>query len=136
MIHALDTNVILHYLNTNKAVMTKFRDAVKNKTSMVIPKATDYEVMRGFYYRPCPDREAIYNQIKKFCPIIEIEPDMWDCAAKIWAQLWKRNCKPGDEDLLIASQCLISGYKLITNNMQHFQPIVDLDIGLTIVDWA
>ena len=136
MIHALDTNVILHYLNTNRKVMANFRDAVKNKTFMVIPKATDYEVMRGFYHTPCPDREAIYNQIKKFCPIIEIEPDMWDRAAQIWAQLRKKNRTIGDADLLIASQCIVNGYKLITNNTGHFIPVVELNIGLTIVDWA
>ena len=64
MTYALDTNILLSYLNTERTVMAKFRDAVKNKTSMVIPKTVDYEVMRGFYYKPCVDREATFNQIK------------------------------------------------------------------------
>jgi len=135
MMYALDTNILLSYLNAERTIMAKFRDAVKNKISMVIPKTVDYEVMRGFYHTPCVDREATFNQIKKFCPVIEIEPDMWDCAAQIWAQLWKMNCKPGDADLLIASQCIVNGYTLITNNTKHFKPIVNLNVDLTIMNW-
>jgi tRNA(fMet)-specific endonuclease VapC len=131
MTYAMDTNAILEYLNGQKSVTAKFINAVTHNTPIVIPKVVDYEVMRGFYHKQHSDKEIIYNQLKIFCPITEITPAMWNRAAQIWAQLLKMNIRIGDADLLIASQCLINGYTLVTNNVSDFSPID----GMVIEDW-
>jgi predicted nucleic acid-binding protein len=57
---------------------------------------------------------------------------MWDCAASIWAKLKKARITIGDADLIIASQCIISGYTIVTRNVKHFNPIN----GLSIENWV
>ena len=136
MTYALDTNAIIHYLNGRKTVTTKFLSVATSNTPIVIPFAINYEVVRGFYHTSNSEKENIYNQLKIFCPIIALTPDMWDRAAQIWAKLRKMNRNIGDADLLIASQCIINEYTLVTENRKHFDPVVGLNIGLTIENWA
>jgi len=136
MTYALDTNVIIHYINGKKTVKNKFLNVAINNISIVIPFVVDYEVMRGFYHTPNSDKEHIYKQLKIFCPIIELNSNMWDLAAQNWAKLKKLNRNIGDADLLIASQCITNGYILVTENKKHFDPIVGLNIGLTVENWA
>ena len=50
MTYALDTNIIIDYLNGITEVMTRFRNVAKNKTPIIIPAIVDYEVLRGFYH--------------------------------------------------------------------------------------
>ena len=136
MKYALDTNVIIHYISGRKIVKTKFLSVATSNTSIAIPFVVDYEVMRGFYYTPNPEKESIYKQLKIFCPIIELKPDMWELAAQSWAKLKKLNCNIGDADLLIAAQCIIHGYILVTENKKHFDSVVGLNIGLSVENWA
>ena len=136
MTYALDTNAIIHYISGRKTVKTKFLSVAVSNTPIVIPFVADYEVMRGFYHKTDSSKERIYSQLKNFCPIIELKPDMWEHAAQIWAKLKKMNRNIGDADLLIASQCIINGYTLVTENRKHFDPVVGLNIGLTIENWA
>jgi len=132
MTYALDTNTIIDYLNGRKTVATKFLSVAKSNTPMVIPIVVDYEVMRGFYHTPCSDRETVYSRIKMFCPVVDVTADMWDCAVSTWAKLKKSRITIGDADLIIASQCIVSGYTIVTRNVKHFNPIN----GLPIENWA
>jgi len=136
MTYALDTNAIIHYISGRKTLKNKFLSVAVNNMPIVIPFVADYEVMRGFYHTPNAEKERIYSQLKAFCPIIELKSAMWEYAAKIWAKLKKTNRNIGDADLLIASQCIINGYTLVTENKKHFVPVVGLNIGLTIEDWS
>ena len=49
---------------------------------------------------------------------------MWDCAASAWAKLKKVRVTIGDAALIIASQCIINGYTIVTRN------------GLLIENWT
>jgi len=132
MTYALDTNIIIDYLNGDATVMTHFRHIAKNKIPINIPSVVDYEITRGFYHTPSPRKEAIYNTIRQNCPMVEVNANIWDCAAKIWAKLRKGGRTIGDADILIAALCIVDGYDLVTHNTIHFK---DID-GLKIIDWS
>jgi len=132
MTYALDTNAIIEYLNGRKTVATKFLTVAKSGTPIVIPAVADYEVMRGFYHTPCVDRQSNYNRMKVHCPTIDVNSSIWDCAAQIWSKLRKSRLTIGDADLIIAAQCLVNGYVLVTHNTKHFAVIS----GLQLDDWT
>ena len=132
MTYALDTNTIIDVLNKEATLVKRFNDAVINNTSMVIPAAVDYEISRGFYHTPSPRKEAVYNNMCLNCPLIEVNVDIWDCAAKVWATLRKSGFTVGDFDIVIAAFCLVNGYTLVTHNTKDF---VNID-GLQMVDWV
>ena len=129
---ALDTNTIIDYLNGDTSVMEHFLSTAKSNTPMLIPSTVDYEISRGFYHTPNPRKEAVYNNMRLNCPVIEVNAEIWDCAAKVWAKLRKNGFTVGDADILIASVCLANEYTLVTHNTKDF---VNID-GLQLVDWA
>ena len=132
MKYALDTSIIIDYLNGNTAVMTQFRHVAKNKTPICIPSVVDYEVLRGFYHTPSKHKEAIYSKLRVNCPVIEVNTEIWDCAASIWAKLRKQGHTVGDADIIIAALCIVKSYTLVTHNIKHF---ADID-GLLVEDWS
>jgi predicted nucleic acid-binding protein len=132
MTYALDTNAIIDVLNKEAGIVKRFNDAVKDNAPMVIPSAVDYEISRGFYHTPNPRKEAVYNNMRQNCPIIDVSADTWDRAAKIWAKLRKSGFTVGDADILIAAVCLVNGYTLVTANTKDFENIS----GLQMVNWV
>ena len=131
MIYALDTNIVVDYLNGNTAVMTQFHHVAKNKTSINIPSVVDYEVVRGFYHTPSQRKETTYRKLRENCPVIEVNTGIWNCAASIWAKLRKQGRTVGDADIIIAALCIVNGYILVTHNKKHFTGID----GLLVEDW-
>lgn len=132
MAYALDSNVIIDYLNKNASVMAKFRDVAKSKTLMIIPAVVNYEIMRGFYHTKNTDKEVNYTKIRQHCPVDEVDSAIWDCAALLWSNLRKARRNIGDADILIAAHCIINGYTLATHNTKHFQCINNLIVE----DWT
>jgi len=132
MTYALDTNIIIAVLNREATPVKRFNDAVINNEPIIIPSAVDYEVSRGFYHTSIPRKEAVYKNMRLNCPVIEINEEIWDCAAKIWAKLRKSGHTVDDFDILIAAFCIVNGYTLVTNNTKHFK---DID-GLTMENWT
>ena len=132
IMYALDTSIIVDYLNGKLSVMAQFHNAAKNKAPMVIPSVVDYETMRGFYHTPSSRKEANYSRMRHNCPVIEVNADIWDCAASIWAKLRKSGRSVGDADILIAACCILNGYTLVTHNAKDFKHIEELQM----VDWA
>ena len=132
MIYALDANIIIGFLSKEPSVVGEFDSAAKNGAQMVIPSVVDYEVLRGFCHTPSPRKEVVYSKMRISCPVIEVNINIWICAASIWAKLRKSGRTVGDADILIAAFCIINGYTLVTHNAKDFEHID----GLQMVDWV
>jgi tRNA(fMet)-specific endonuclease VapC len=132
MTYTLDTNAIIDVLNKETSAVKQFNDAVRTNAPVVIPSVVDYEILRGFYHAPNPRKEAVYKNMRLNCPVIEVNADIWDKSAQIWAKLRKNGFTVGDADILIAAICLTNGYTLVTHNSKDFVNIG----GLRLVDWA
>ena len=130
-VYALDANIIIDFLNQEPFIKRQFDGAAKSGIQMVIPSVVDYEILRGFYHSSSPRKEAVYDSMRVYCPVIEINTDIWRCAASIWASLRKTGRTVGDADILIAAYCLVNGYKLVTHNTKDFAHIK----GLELVNW-
>jgi len=131
MTYALDTNIIIDFINGESPVLTQFHNAVKSNVLMAIPIVVDYEVCRGFYHTKSAYKESTYRKLRLYCPVVDMNAKTWDKAASIWATLRKMGQTIGDADIIIAAHCIENKYTLITHNTKHFQLIK----GLQLLDW-
>jgi tRNA(fMet)-specific endonuclease VapC len=131
MKYALDTNIIIDYVNREETVMAHFREAVDNDMDMVIPVAVDFEIIRGFHHKPNKGKETAYGLVLQFCPVEDMTPAIWKRAASIWGELERTGKRIGDADTIIAAHCLVNGYTLITHNTNDFKRVN----GLQLMDW-
>ena len=131
MVYAIDSNIIIDFLNREPSVVKQFDKAILNGIGITIPSVVDYEVLRGFCHKPTPRKEIVYNKLRVNCPVAEVDTDIWKRAASIWATLRKTGKAVGDADIIIAACCLENKYTLITHNIKHFINIS----GLLMDDW-
>jgi len=132
MTYALDTNIIIDYVNAEPSVLAQFTSAASSGQKMVIPVAVEYEVMRGFHHKPSKPKETAYSFMRSKCPVVEVNLAVWARAASLWAELEKTGKRIGDADTIIAAHCLVNGYTLITHNTSDFERVD----GLQLMDWS
>ncbi|MCL1994922.1 MAG: PIN domain-containing protein [Defluviitaleaceae bacterium] len=132
MTYALDTNVIIDLLNLEPLPSKRLGEIQKANSAVVILSIVNYEIKKGFNYRPAPKKQAGYAYMRKEFALIEVTEAVWDCAALIWSGLRKKGTTTGDADILIAAFCLVNDYTLVTANTKHFE-IID---GLVVDDWT
>ena len=131
MIYALDTNMIIHLLNHDGAVVSKRNEAVLAGARFIIPPIVDYEIKRGLLYKPAPKKEKMYFVFRKHYGVGNMTSEMWTRAAHIYVELRRNSLTVGDDDIFIAAFCIISGYTLVTRNTRDFEDIK----GLRLVNW-
>ena len=83
MIYALDSNIIIDILSREPSVVNKFDEAVLYGIGIIIPSVVDYEVLRGFFHKPTPRKETVYNKLRVNCPVVEVDAFIWKRAAFI-----------------------------------------------------
>ena len=132
MKYVLDTNILVHYLRNEPNVQRNLDNAIMRKSKLIIPKAVDYELRRGFCIYPAPGKEAYYDLLIEQCTIANFGLDTWDTAIRIYADLYAKRLTVGEIDILIAAFCLVNDGNLITNNINDFKNID----GLKIIDWT
>jgi len=132
IVYALDTNMIIKYLRGEPTVEQNFDNAVIQSNRLVIPKAVDYEMRRGFNTTAAPKKEAAYDFLTQHCTIVEIDIASWDRAIKIYGELYRKGFTVGEMDILISALCLENDYTLITNNTADFRNID----GIKLADWT
>ena len=129
---ALDTNIIIHYLNQNLNVFSNFKHAVAQGSNIIVPEIADYELRRGFWIKPSTKKEIAYQTLTEDCPIVKTPVKMWHCAMRVYAELYRKRFTVGEMDILIAAFCLENKCTLVTNNTADFQNID----ALNLVDWS
>lgn len=130
--YALDANIVIKLLRNDKTVERNFDRSFLNGDKIVIPKAVDYEIRRGFSIIAAPKKELTYNKLVEQCFVVEICAAAWDRSVYIYESLYRKGYTVGEIDILIAAFCLVNDCTLITNNIADF---INID-GLHIVDWT
>lgn len=131
MIYALDTNIIIHILYGTPEVRQARDRALEQGAQLVIPPFVNYEIRRGFLYQSAPKREKVYDEMRQKYLGDEMNVEIWERAAQIYASLMQSRYTVKDADILIAAFCIVNGYRLVTNNTKDFENIVGLDFE----DW-
>jgi len=91
-----------------------------------------YEIRRGLISNKAENKLKAFDKLCKKQNVIDITTTDLDKAAFIYAKRKSDGKMIDDADLLIAAQCVTNGYKLITNNVKHFDEID----GLLYENWV
>ena len=127
MKYIIDTDILIYFLKSHKAVVDKFTliDIDDMATTMI----NYMELLFGAYNSTQIDKNL--TKITSFIKNIEIV-NLNRKSAEIFAQLKSIMKKEGvtiaDLDLIIASICLANNLILVTNNTKHFKKIKNLKI--------
>ena len=132
MEYALDTNTIIHLMRGTPSVRENREKAQKSGARFIIPPFVNYEIRRGLIIKPIPAHEKAYAVICDNCSLEDMTADVWEHAARIYAELYAKHFTVKDADILIAAFCMVNGYTLITANTKDFENID----GLQFVNWV
>jgi len=134
MKYALDTNIVFRYMKNELPLVQNVDDALAVNHKLYIPKMVDYEVRRGFklMHQPSHRKELVYELLIQRCPVVEIDTIVWERAADVYKELYRKGFTVGELDILIAAICLTNDLILVTNNTKDFENID----GLVIIDWT
>ena len=119
-------------LKDNDTVYARYYDALANGNRCVIPLMVYYEVRRGLKANKATTQMNAFEDICITLGVDNLTTADMDKAADIYADRKQRGVPIDDADLLIAAQCIINGYTLVTHNIRHFEYID----GLLVEDWA
>ena len=132
MEYAFDTNSIIHLMRGTASVRDKREKEQKNGARFIIPPFVNYEIRRGLIIKPIPAHEKAYAVICNNCSLEEMTADVWERAARIYAELYTKHFTVKDADILIAAFCITNGYSLVTANTKDFENIDNLQF----VNWV
>jgi tRNA(fMet)-specific endonuclease VapC len=132
MTYALDANVLICLTRLSPPVCAKRDAAVDRGDKLVIPRVAHCEVLRGFLCSRAPAKEKVYRTICSVLRIGNITAKIWERAAQVYAELYRKRLTVGDADILIAAFCLVNGYTLVTGNTKDFENIG----GLLLENWV
>ena len=126
----LDTNVIVHYLKGDPAIVARIHHASRGE--LAIPAIVVYELECGTLRSKLPARrlrelEAGLEHIQH----VPFDSAAAMAAARIHVELEKRGSTIGPLDMLIAGTAVSRGAALVTNNAAEFSRVP----GLRVLDW-
>ena len=126
----LDTNLCIRVIRDKpKAIRQRF---VAEANRLAISTIVLHELQTGVALSPDPQRHLA--ELEEFLPrvvILDFDEFAAIHAADIKADLLKRGCVIGPNDLLIAGHARSLGLKLITGNLKEFTRVD----GLRCEDW-
>jgi tRNA(fMet)-specific endonuclease VapC len=124
----IDTDVLSNAIRRNRVVVARFRRYVAQHGRFTISSMTRYEVLRGMKVKSAIKQIA---KLEAFCEaneVLAVTESVIDRATDVYADLYRRGKLIGDADILIAATALEHDMALATNNVKHFENIVDLEV--------
>ena len=132
MEYCFDTNTIIHLIRGTPIVQKNKKKAQSDGSRFIIPPVVNYEILRGLIIKPISKHEKAYAIICENCSSEEMTVEAWECAARIYAELYEKHLTVEDADIMIAAFCMVNDYTLVTANTKDFENID----GLQLVNWA
>ena len=131
MTYALDTNIISYMLRQDKNVCEQYLTESQNGHECVIPPVAYYEIKRGLLATNAFAKARDFDILCQEFEVGEMNTQIWDEAARLYATHRQRGEPVEDADLFIAAFCIANNYTLVTDNKRHFEHIN----GLQLVNW-
>jgi len=129
--YLLDTDTIIYSLNGNSKVVRNFR--LHAAEPMALSVITYGELLYGAQKsKQVAKNLAKIHRLREIYPILELSCSIMETFGLIKADLSRAGIIVDDFDLLIGATALSHGYRIVTNNADHFKKIPDLKI----VNWA
>ena len=100
----MDTSVVSAILGRDEGAIEQLRTEVAEGSRILLSRVVDFEVRRGFAYRPNEKKERFYVRLRSLLEWCEVEPGDWEWSIQSYASARKSGKSPGDADLLLAAQ--------------------------------
>lgn len=127
----LDTDVLSAFLRGNANVASHVKNYLEHFSYLNLSVITYYEILNGLMSK------SAYKQIQRFEEfvglnrVIPLSSKMAREAATVHSVLKNSGLPIGHTDTLIAGIAIVSDFRLITNNIKHFERVE----GLRIANW-
>jgi tRNA(fMet)-specific endonuclease VapC len=125
--YLIDTDVMVYALNGRPGVIGRFRaNAHAPKAISVI---TYGELLYGANKSTRRDQNvARVRHIPLLLSIVDVDRGVMEIFSSLRLELQRRGKPVDDFDLVIACTALSLGYRLVTNNVRHFENVPGLEI--------
>lgn len=123
-----DTDTLSFYLRGYPAVVEKMENYREEFGYLNIPIVTHFEILNGLFRKDARKQLEKYQAFVRESIIVNLDEYSVEISAKIVAKLHHSGQSIGYLDTLIAGIALRDDFILITNNVNHFSRIEDLEI--------
>lgn len=130
----IDTDILSYILKRREPAYSRSQAYLRDYQKFAISSLTYYECLRGYKAVGATRRLQVFYEFLELIEMIELDQQIFEQAADIYATLRPKGIFPGEFDALIGATALVHGVPVITNNTDHFQPIHD-EFGLSIDNW-
>ncbi len=124
----IDTDTLSYFFRNNPQVIEKLDKYLKEFGFVNISVVTYYEVLNGLYFKDAKNQLAKFEKFIELNEVLPLTDEIAKKAAEIYADLRKKGQSIGHNDTLIAGTAIVNDMTLVTNNINHFGRIKDLDI--------
>ncbi|MGV0028444.1 PIN domain-containing protein [Phormidesmis priestleyi] len=124
----LDTDILSAIMRQNPVVIPKAQVYLTAHEQFTFSIITWYEILRGLKAKGADRQLAAFDRFCDVNIILPLTDEAIIKASDIYALLRQRGELIGDADILIASIALANGLCVVTNNLNHFQRIPELQI--------
>ena len=131
-VYALDSNIISFYLRENSTVIENIEKAISDGNGIVIPPIVYYEVKRGLKIINATRKIKEFEVLCGLFPVRESGDYLLEESINIYVHERKSGRNTEDADIFISAFCIYNNYTLVTDNIDHFSKIADLNV----INWA
>ena len=131
-VYALDSNIISFYLRDNAIVIANIEKTISDGNSIVIPPIVYYEVKRGLKFINAVKKMKEFEALCELFPVGKLGDYLLEESIDIYIRERKAGRNTEDADIFIASFCIHNNYILVTDNIEHFNNISDLQL----INWV
>lgn len=124
----LDTDILSAIMRQDTAVISKAQEYLTDHEQFNFSIITRYEILRGLKSKGATKQIAAFDRFCAVNIVLPLTDEIIVRASDIYAFLRRRGELIGDADILIASTALLSGISVVTNNLNHFRRIPELQI--------
>ncbi len=130
----IDTDILSYILKRLEPAYTRSQVYLQDHQKFAISSLTYYECVRGYKAVKATRRLQVFYEFLELTEMLELDQRVLDQAVDVYAELRPRGIFPGELDVLIGTTALVHGLPIITNNIDHYQPLHDY-FGLTLDNW-
>jgi len=124
----IDTDTLSYFFRNNSGVVSRFKTYLQEYDVINVSVITHYEVLNGLYFKDAKSQLEAFNKFVELNRVLPLTKNISKKAAEIYAGLRSQGLNIGHNDTLIAGTALEYDLQLITNNLNHFKRIPNLDI--------
>lgn len=124
----IDTDILSEFLRGNPKVIAKVDEHLKEFGYISLSIITYYEILNGLLYKDARKQMAKFEEFIELNKVVPLTIRTVKISANIQADLRKKGKQIGHTDTLIAGVAMASELQLVTNNVEHFKRIKELEI--------